>query len=171
MARDAINLTCSSRRAGAAAAQPDDGAHPSSHTSQQRQCRSSHPQVRHLPGDRRRWGGLTRPGLRLPARLRAPAQAEWCSSRRDGERPPRNRTIELVASSGSVLTLVLLCNKVLLPVRVPITIARTPPIARALTSAAGGLSRTDMRVRPPIWILCSSRIRSKSMQTSTVYVI
>jgi hypothetical protein len=80
-----MNLTCSSRRAGAAAAQPDDGAHPSSHTSQQRQCRSSHPQVRHLPGDRRRWGGLTRPGLRLPA----PGPAARDDALRDSALPPR----------------------------------------------------------------------------------
>ena len=49
------------------------------------------------------------------------------------ERPPRNRTMELVASSGGALTLALLCNKALFPVRVPITIALTPPIARALS--------------------------------------
>jgi len=49
------------------------------------------------------------------------------------ERPPRNRTMELVASSGGALTLALLCNKALLPVRIPITIALTPPIARALS--------------------------------------
>jgi hypothetical protein len=41
--------------------------------------------------------------------------------------------MELVASSGGALTLALLCNKALLPVRVPITIALTPPIARALS--------------------------------------
>ncbi|KAL6846683.1 hypothetical protein ACP4OV_024131 [Aristida adscensionis] len=45
---------------------------------------------------------------------------------------PRNRTTELVASSGGALALALICNKALLPVRIPITIALTPPIARAL---------------------------------------
>ncbi|OEL33509.1 hypothetical protein BAE44_0005472, partial [Dichanthelium oligosanthes] len=39
--------------------------------------------------------------------------------RDDPERPPRNRP--------------LLCNKARLPMRVPITIAVTPPVARALS--------------------------------------
>ncbi|KAK1434620.1 hypothetical protein QVD17_00368 [Tagetes erecta] len=45
---------------------------------------------------------------------------------------PRNRTAELAASSGGALALAVLCNKALFPVRVPITIALTPPIARFL---------------------------------------
>ncbi|KAF5786274.1 hypothetical protein HanRHA438_Chr10g0450851 [Helianthus annuus] len=44
----------------------------------------------------------------------------------------RNRTAELVASSGGALALAVLCNKALFPVRVPITIAVTPPVARFL---------------------------------------
>uniref|UniRef100_A0ACD5XYE5 Uncharacterized protein n=1 Tax=Avena sativa TaxID=4498 RepID=A0ACD5XYE5_AVESA len=48
------------------------------------------------------------------------------------EAPTRNRTGELVASSGGTLALALLCNKALIPVRIPITIALTPPIARLL---------------------------------------
>ncbi|XP_064990696.1 uncharacterized protein LOC135628144 [Musa acuminata AAA Group] len=44
----------------------------------------------------------------------------------------RNRTAELAASSGGALALAILCNKALFPVRVPITIALTPPIARFL---------------------------------------
>ncbi|XP_076894947.1 uncharacterized protein LOC143547395 [Bidens hawaiensis] len=44
----------------------------------------------------------------------------------------RNRTAELAASSGGALALAVLCNKALFPVRVPITIAVTPPIARFL---------------------------------------
>ncbi|KAF3324934.1 Protein FAM210B [Carex littledalei] len=43
-----------------------------------------------------------------------------------------NRTAAMVASSGGVLALAVLCNKALFPVRVPITIALTPPIARYL---------------------------------------
>ncbi|KAG6761688.1 hypothetical protein POTOM_034917 [Populus tomentosa] len=42
----------------------------------------------------------------------------------------RNRTAELVASTGGALTLAVLCNKALFPIRVPITIAVTPPLAR-----------------------------------------
>jgi hypothetical protein len=45
---------------------------------------------------------------------------------------PRNRTAELVASSGGAIALAILYNRALLPVRVPITIALTPPISRAL---------------------------------------
>ncbi|KAI3718268.1 hypothetical protein L6452_19132 [Arctium lappa] len=45
---------------------------------------------------------------------------------------PRNRTAELAASSGGALALAVLCNKALFPVRVPITIALTPSIARFL---------------------------------------
>ncbi|GAB2219483.1 hypothetical protein Droror1_Dr00007119 [Drosera rotundifolia] len=44
----------------------------------------------------------------------------------------RNRTAELAATSGGALALALLCNKALFPVRVPITIALTPPVARFL---------------------------------------
>ncbi|XP_072976432.1 uncharacterized protein [Typha angustifolia] len=48
------------------------------------------------------------------------------------EKRPRNRTAELAASSGGALALAILCNKALFPVRVPVTIALTPPIARFL---------------------------------------
>jgi hypothetical protein len=44
-----------------------------------------------------------------------------------------NRTMELVASSGGVLGLALLCNKALFLVRVPITIVLTSLVARALS--------------------------------------
>lgn len=44
----------------------------------------------------------------------------------------RNRTAELAASSGGALALAVLVNKALFPIRVPITIAVTPPIARFL---------------------------------------
>ena len=43
-----------------------------------------------------------------------------------------NRTAELAASTGGALALAVLCNKALFPIRVPITIALTPPIARFL---------------------------------------
>ncbi|CAJ2645644.1 hypothetical protein L195_g004642 [Trifolium pratense] len=44
----------------------------------------------------------------------------------------KNRTAQMAASAGGAFTLALLCNKALIPVRVPITIALTPPIARFL---------------------------------------
>ncbi|KAJ4963226.1 hypothetical protein NE237_023165 [Protea cynaroides] len=44
----------------------------------------------------------------------------------------RDRTAELAASSGGALALAVLCNKALFPIRVPITVALTPPIARFL---------------------------------------
>ncbi|GFQ01062.1 hypothetical protein PHJA_002250100 [Phtheirospermum japonicum] len=44
----------------------------------------------------------------------------------------RNRTTELAASSGGALALAVLINKALFPVRVPITLALTPPVARFL---------------------------------------
>ncbi|KAL0412379.1 UNVERIFIED_CONTAM: hypothetical protein Sradi_1439600 [Sesamum radiatum] len=44
----------------------------------------------------------------------------------------RNRTAELAASSGGALALAVLINKALFPVRVPITLALTPSIARFL---------------------------------------
>ncbi|XP_051132966.1 uncharacterized protein C106.07c-like [Andrographis paniculata] len=46
--------------------------------------------------------------------------------------PVKNRTTELVASSGGALALAVLINKALFPVRVPITLAVTPPLARFL---------------------------------------
>ncbi|KAL4616254.1 hypothetical protein ACB092_07G185500 [Castanea dentata] len=48
------------------------------------------------------------------------------------EEKKRNRTAELTASTGGALALAVLCNKALLPIRVPITVALTPPIARFL---------------------------------------
>ncbi|KAK9690735.1 hypothetical protein RND81_09G150500 [Saponaria officinalis] len=53
----------------------------------------------------------------------------------------RNRTAELAASSGGAFALALLCNKALFPIRVPITVALTPPIARFL--ARRNLIRTS----------------------------
>lgn len=44
----------------------------------------------------------------------------------------RNRTAEIVASSGGAFAMALLCNKALFPVRAPITLALTPPISRFL---------------------------------------
>lgn len=44
----------------------------------------------------------------------------------------RNKTTDLVASSGGALALAVLINKALFPVRVPITLAVTPPLARFL---------------------------------------
>ncbi|TYG81404.1 hypothetical protein ES288_D01G002400v1 [Gossypium darwinii] len=48
------------------------------------------------------------------------------------EETRRNRTAELAASTGGALALAVICNKALFPVRVPITIALTPPLARFL---------------------------------------
>ncbi|XP_071688846.1 uncharacterized protein [Rutidosis leptorrhynchoides] len=50
----------------------------------------------------------------------------------NSEMKQKNRTAELAASSGGALALAVLCNKALFPVRVPITVALTPPIARFL---------------------------------------
>ncbi|CAI9104792.1 OLC1v1003553C1 [Oldenlandia corymbosa var. corymbosa] len=44
----------------------------------------------------------------------------------------RNRTAEMAKTSGGALALALLLNKALFPVRVPITLALTPPVARFL---------------------------------------
>ncbi|XP_058764452.1 uncharacterized protein C106.07c-like [Vicia villosa] len=44
----------------------------------------------------------------------------------------KSRTAQMAASAGGAFTLALLCNKALIPVRVPITVALTPPIARFL---------------------------------------
>ncbi|KAI4297781.1 hypothetical protein L6164_037648 [Bauhinia variegata] len=48
------------------------------------------------------------------------------------EEKKSSRTAELAASSGGALALAVLCNKALFPIRVPITIALTPPISRFL---------------------------------------
>ncbi|XP_057754296.1 uncharacterized protein LOC130973684 [Arachis stenosperma] len=52
----------------------------------------------------------------------------------DDEEKPKSRTAQLAASAGGAFTLALLCNKALFPVRVPITVMLTPPIARFLRS-------------------------------------
>lgn len=46
--------------------------------------------------------------------------------------PAKSRTAQMAASAGGAFTLAILCNKALFPVRVPLTIALTPPIARFL---------------------------------------
>ncbi|KAL6218031.1 PREDICTED: uncharacterized protein LOC101314906 [Fragaria vesca subsp. vesca] len=48
------------------------------------------------------------------------------------EEKKRNRTAELAATSGGALALAFLCNKALFPIRVPITLAVTPPLAKFL---------------------------------------
>lgn len=62
-----------------------------------------------------------------------PMASEVLQEETERERQPRNRTMELVASSGGAFALAVVCNKALFPVRVPITIALTPPVARALS--------------------------------------
>lgn len=52
----------------------------------------------------------------------------------EGEEKKRSRTMELAALSGGALALAIIYNKVLFLVRVLITIALTPPIARFLTT-------------------------------------
>ncbi|PIA27494.1 hypothetical protein AQUCO_07700045v1 [Aquilegia coerulea] len=63
----------------------------------------------------------------------SPPSETFIEEKSEPDRPKkRNRTAELAASSGGALALAVLCNKALFPVRVPITIALTPPIARFL---------------------------------------
>ncbi|XP_010555218.1 PREDICTED: uncharacterized protein LOC104824759 [Tarenaya hassleriana] len=50
----------------------------------------------------------------------------------EGDGKSKNKTTELVASTGGALGLAILCNKALFPIRVPITMAVTPPLARFL---------------------------------------
>ncbi|CAL0328161.1 unnamed protein product [Lupinus luteus] len=45
---------------------------------------------------------------------------------------PKDRAAQIAATAGGAFTLAVLCNKALFPVRVPITLALTPPIARFL---------------------------------------
>ncbi|VVB09603.1 unnamed protein product [Arabis nemorensis] len=49
-----------------------------------------------------------------------------------GDGTSKNKTKELAASAGGALAMAVLCNKALFPIRVPITMALTPPIARFL---------------------------------------
>ncbi|KAL5201474.1 hypothetical protein ABZP36_035828 [Zizania latifolia] len=80
------------------------------------------------------------PGVREEAEAPAAAAATGGEVMREpslgagvpGEEPPRNRTRELVASSGGALALALICNKALMPVRIPVTVVLTPPVARFL---------------------------------------
>ncbi|GAV77315.1 DUF1279 domain-containing protein, partial [Cephalotus follicularis] len=48
-----------------------------------------------------------------------------------------NRTAEIATSTGGAIALAVLCNKALFPIRVPITIALTPPVARFLARRRG----------------------------------
>ncbi|KFK30457.1 hypothetical protein AALP_AA7G263600 [Arabis alpina] len=49
-----------------------------------------------------------------------------------GDGTSKNKTKELAKSAGGALAVAILCNKALFPIRVPITMALTPPIARFL---------------------------------------
>ncbi|CAA7050822.1 unnamed protein product [Microthlaspi erraticum] len=50
----------------------------------------------------------------------------------EASRTSDNKTKQLAKSAGGALALAVLCNKALFPIRVPITMALTPPIARFL---------------------------------------
>lgn len=50
----------------------------------------------------------------------------------EGSVSSENKTKQLAKSAGGALALAVLCNKALFPIRVPITMALTPPIARFL---------------------------------------
>nr|BAC79191.1 hypothetical protein [Oryza sativa Japonica Group] len=76
------------------------------------------------------------------------------------EAPPRNRTRELVASSGGALALALMCNKALLPVRVPVTLALTPPVASGPT--------TDLTSTPTVVDSSSREFRGNNAPPSAV---
>lgn len=44
----------------------------------------------------------------------------------------RQKAVHAAVSGGGALALAFLCNKALMPIRIPITIALTPPVARLL---------------------------------------
>ncbi|GLJ27468.1 hypothetical protein SUGI_0539030 [Cryptomeria japonica] len=67
---------------------------------------------------------------------RLPGDEEILSGTRDGTEETRKRGSDVLVSGGGALMLALLCNKALFPVRVPITIALTPPIAKFLASGS-----------------------------------
>lgn len=50
----------------------------------------------------------------------------------DQQKPKKNKTAELMSSTGGALALAVICNKALFPIRVPITIALTPAVSRYL---------------------------------------
>ncbi|CAL1372844.1 unnamed protein product [Linum trigynum] len=70
--------------------------------------------------------------IELEAHHRPPAESTTVVVTGEEETKGRSRVAELAASSGGALALALLFNKALFPIRVPITLALTPPIARAL---------------------------------------
>ncbi|CAF1860165.1 hypothetical protein F2Q70_00027599 [Brassica cretica] len=57
-------------------------------------------------------------------------QIPWFSS--DEKASAEEKSRQLAKSAGGALALAVLCNKALFPIRVPITMALTPPIARFL---------------------------------------
>ncbi|GLJ40266.1 hypothetical protein SUGI_0827190 [Cryptomeria japonica] len=65
---------------------------------------------------------------------RLPGDEEILSGTRDGTEETRKRGSDVLVSGGGALMLALLCNKALFPVRVPITIALTPSVAKFLAS-------------------------------------
>ncbi|CAH9100926.1 unnamed protein product [Cuscuta europaea] len=72
-------------------------------------------------------------GLFKPKEEESPPQnLELIGDETAAQPKARNRTAELAASSGGAIALAVLLNKALFPVRVPITIALTPPVARFL---------------------------------------
>ncbi|XP_047323536.1 uncharacterized protein LOC124927209 [Impatiens glandulifera] len=81
-------------------------------------------------------GGVDKKTEEDPQSIREPSDEfvllEETTSGQQMKKNNSNRTSELVASSGGALALAFLCNKALFPIRVPITIAVTPPLARFL---------------------------------------
>ncbi|CAI0408001.1 unnamed protein product, partial [Linum tenue] len=70
--------------------------------------------------------------IEVEAHHRPTAESRTVVVTGEEETKGRSRVAELAASSGGALALALLFNKALFPIRVPITLALTPPIARAL---------------------------------------
>ncbi|KAK9287511.1 hypothetical protein L1049_015932 [Liquidambar formosana] len=68
----------------------------------------------------------------VPEKRPPPSSGDQQTVMVEVEQKKRNRTAELAATSGGALALAVLCNKALFPIRVPITVALTPPIAKFL---------------------------------------
>ena len=61
---------------------------------------------------------------------RLPARAADKAVKEDGDSDKRGWFANLLSGPGSTVALAFLCNKALLPVRVPITVGLTPAVAR-----------------------------------------
>ena len=89
-------------------------------------------------------------GPSASGRWRAQASCLPHCAERDPDTAPEGWLQKTLAGGGSAVVLAFLCNKALMPIRAPITVALTPVVARCATpTAARSRYSKSLAVSPP----------------------